>query len=50
MNRIIIAVLAATTTATLPAYAQTESHGWLNNDTLQTPYGTFQFKNGYPAG
>ena len=29
---------------------QSEPHGWLNNETLQTPYGNFEFKNGYPAG
>ena len=32
------------------ANAQTDSHGWLNNETLQTRYGTFEFKNGYPVG
>ena len=29
---------------------QSEPHGWLNNETLQTPDGIFEFKNGYPAG
>ena len=49
MNRVIIAtcVLAA---STLSANAQIDSHGWLNNETLETHYGTFEFKNGYPAG
>jgi hypothetical protein len=28
----------------------TDRHGWLNNETLQTRYGTFEFKNGYPVG
>ena len=32
------------------ADAQTDSHGWLNSETLQTRYGTFEFKNGYPVG
>src|SRR5262245_4443611 len=30
--------------------AQPEPHGWLNNETLKTRYGDFEFKNGYPAG
>ena len=49
MNRVIIAtcMLAA---SSLFAHAQTDSHGWLNNETLETRYGTFEFKNGYPAG
>jgi hypothetical protein len=28
----------------------TDRHGWLNNEALQTRYGTFEFKNGYPVG
>src|SRR5215467_2497698 len=37
---------------TLSANAQepAEKHGWLNNETLNTPFGDFEFKNGYPAG
>jgi hypothetical protein len=27
-----------------------DPHGWLNNETLKTPFGNFEFKNGYPAG
>jgi len=27
-----------------------EAHGWLNNDTLRTRYGDFEFRNGYPVG
>jgi hypothetical protein len=27
----------------------TDPHGWLDNDHLQTPYGTFEFKGGYPT-
>jgi hypothetical protein len=52
MNRMIIATCALTAAAalSLSANAQTEPHGWLNNETLQTRYGTFEFKNGYPAG
>ena len=52
MNRMIIATcaLAAAAGASLSANAQTDSHGWLNNETLQTRYGTFEFKNGYPVG
>src|SRR5262245_15422871 len=34
-----------------PARGQkNEPHGWLNNETIKTPYGDFEFKNGYPAG
>jgi hypothetical protein len=29
---------------------QTEPHGWLNTESMKTPYGTFDFKNGYPVG
>jgi hypothetical protein len=43
-------VLAAAAGASLSANAQTDSHGWLNNENLQTRYGTFEFKNGYPVG
>ena len=42
--------IAAVVATSLPAHAQTEPHGWLNNETLKTPYGDFEFKNGYPAG
>jgi len=31
-------------------HAQTEPHGWPNNETLRTRYGDFEFRNGYPAG
>jgi hypothetical protein len=44
---LVLATLAAATPATAQ---QSEPHGWLNNDTLKTPYGEFEFKNGYPAG
>jgi hypothetical protein len=52
MNRMIVATcaLAAAAGASLSANAQTDSNGWLNNETLQTRYGTFEFKNGYPVG
>jgi hypothetical protein len=29
---------------------QAEPHGWLGTETLQTRFGDFEFKNGYPAG
>ena len=33
-----------------PTLAQgAEPHGWLNTETLKTPFGDFTFKNGYPA-
>src|SRR5262245_32733607 len=37
---------------TLSAIAQgpAEKHGWLNNETLKTRFGDFEFKDGYPAG
>lgn len=47
--RTIALALATIATPTL-AFAQMESHGWLNNEALKTRYGTFQFKNGYPVG
>ena len=52
MNRMIVVTfaLAAVVGAPLLANAQTDSHGWLNNETLQSRYGTFEFKNGYPVG
>src|SRR5262245_12888287 len=55
MNKPMLALLAVASTAlpagtTLAVAQVAEPHGWLNNETLQTPYGNFQFKNGYPAG
>ena len=52
MKRIVIAacVLTAAVISSRSANAQTDSHGWLNNETLQSRYGTFEFKNGYPVG
>ncbi|UPG93848.1 DUF1254 domain-containing protein [Luteibacter aegosomatissinici] len=50
--RVVMLILTATLVAAFAggAAAQTsESHGWLNNDQARTPYGTFQFKNGYPT-
>ena len=49
MNRVIIAtcMLAA---SSVFAVAQTDGAGWLNSETLQTRYGSFEFKNGYPVG
>ena len=32
------------------AMPQDEPHGWLGTETLKTPYGEFEFKDGYPAG
>jgi hypothetical protein len=29
---------------------QSDSHGWLGTETLQTRLGDFQFKDGYPLG
>jgi len=43
--------LVCTVAAVPLGHAQTsEPHGWLNTETLKTPYGDFEFKNGYPAG
>src|SRR5262245_4665069 len=48
---IAIAVAGATTVSPLALNAQVaEPHGWLNNETLQTRYGTFEFKDGFPPG
>src|SRR5262249_49746535 len=34
-----------------PTFAQQpDPYGWLNNESLKTPYGNFEFKNGYPVG
>ena len=41
-----MALIVASAIAQEPA----EKHGWLNNETLKTPFGDFEFKNGYPAG
>ncbi len=49
MKRVIIATCMLVATS-LVARAQTDSYGWLNNETLETRYGTFEFKNGYPVG
>jgi hypothetical protein len=38
------------TTASFSADVQTDPRGWLNTETLNTPYGGFQFKDGYPVG
>jgi hypothetical protein len=44
-------VLIATLAWAIPALAQeSEPHGWLNNETVRTRFGDFEFKNGYPAG
>src|SRR5262245_45064714 len=40
-----IALLAST----VRAQERGQTHGWLNNETLKTPFGDFAFKNGYPA-
>ncbi len=53
MNRSMATLLAfiGTTVLSLSTNAQTaEPHGWPNTETLKTPYGDFEFKNGYPAG
>src|SRR5215468_11783497 len=41
-----MALIVASAIAQEPA----EKHGWLNNETLKTPFGDFEFKNGYPVG
>ena len=45
-----LTVLLCTSLVAVPSKAQNEPHGWLNNETLETRYGAFEFKNGYPAG
>src|SRR5262245_51201651 len=45
-----VAVLAALAVVHPPALAQDEPHGWVNNETLKTRYGDFEFRNGYPVG
>src|SRR5262245_34032145 len=29
---------------------EVDPHGWLNNESLKTPFGEFAFSNGYPKG
>ncbi|HEY7296854.1 MAG TPA: hypothetical protein VH684_02865 [Xanthobacteraceae bacterium] len=49
--RTVIAALAGLAFRVSHAFAQqTEPHGWPNNETLKTPYGSFEFENGYPGG
>ncbi|MDN3275328.1 DUF1254 domain-containing protein [Frankia sp. RB7] len=49
MKKVILATYLVAASSHF-AVAQTNRDGWLNNETLETRYGTFQFKNGYPAG
>ena len=44
--------LGAGTTPRLSAqeHQASEPHGWINTETVKTPFGDFEFKNGYPAG
>jgi hypothetical protein len=45
------AFIFCTLTVASSGHAQTsEPYGWLNNETLKSRYGDFQFKNGYPVG
>ena len=47
---VALAVIYAATTS-LSANAQgAEPHGWLGTETLNTRFGTFEFKDGYPVG
>ncbi|HMO30824.1 DUF1254 domain-containing protein [Enterovirga sp.] len=41
---------AAPSAASSPGSQTADPHGWLNTETLRTPYGDFDFKNGYPSG
>ncbi|SAL80391.1 hypothetical protein AWB68_05846 [Caballeronia choica] len=53
MTRSALAAFAFICTAgtSLPVYPQVkEPHGWLNNETLKTRSGNFEFRNGYPVG
>ncbi len=52
MHQVIasIAAFAAVLGASMPAHAQSDPHGWLNNETLKSRYGDFEFRNGYPVG
>ena len=43
-------IFVLTSATSLSANAQSaEPHGWLNNETLKTRFGDFEFKNGYPT-
>ena len=45
-----LALLCTVAAATLGQAQTSESYGWLNNETLKSRYGDFQFKSGYPVG
>jgi hypothetical protein len=49
LNVALVAIMAVVATSA-PVCSQSDPQGWLNNEALKTPYGTFEFKNGYPAG
>src|SRR5215510_5652845 len=34
----------------IQSQSATESHGWLNSETLKTRFGQFEFRDGYPVG
>ncbi len=50
-QRTLMGVSLIAAMAAVPVLAQEPlSEGWLGSETLQTPYGEFEFKNGYPVG
>src|SRR5215470_13454961 len=49
MRSIPFAILALMYGASVQAQ-EAEPHGWVNNQTVKTRYGDFEFRNGYPVG
>src|SRR5262245_35906247 len=50
INLIIYALGLSLLTLSANAQEPAAKHCWPNNETLKTPFGDFEFKNGYPAG
>ncbi|HMN45490.1 MAG TPA: DUF1254 domain-containing protein [Povalibacter sp.] len=44
------ALLTVASSGHTQSTSDAQRFGWLNNETLQTPYGEFTFENGYPSG
>src|SRR5262249_3952172 len=49
-TKLIIGSLGIALILSANAHEPADKHGWINNETLKTRFGDFEFKNGYPAG
>ena len=47
---ILASLCLAGSTLGIAAGAQESAQGWINTEKLATPYGEFEFRNGYPVG